>query len=69
MIALDEPTHHLDADGISDLIEALKTFATEQKKAVWLIDHHTLDFGGFDGVIKVVKDEDGVSHLEELGEV
>lgn len=69
MIALDEPTHHLDADGISDLIEALKTFASEQQKAVWLIDHHTLDFGGFDGVIKVVKDEDGVSHLEELGEV
>jgi len=66
MIALDEPTHHLDADGISDLIEALKTFAHEQQKAVWLIDHHTLDF---DGVIKVVKDEDGVSHLEELGEV
>lgn len=66
LLALDEPTHHLDSDGIADLIESLRTFAKEQERCVWLIDHHTLDFGGFDGVIKVVKDEDGVSYLQEV---
>jgi DNA repair exonuclease SbcCD ATPase subunit len=57
---LDEPTHHLSQEGIEDLIECLKTRARELNRRIYLIDHHALPLGSFDGSITVVRSQDGV---------
>jgi len=56
----DEPTQWLSEKGIDDLLEILYDRARDTGKKLFMIDHrdfHT--FGGFDGFIKVVKDEEG----------
>lgn len=57
---LDEPTTHLSQEGIEDLIECLKTRARELNRRIYLIDHHALPLGSFDGSITVVRSPDGV---------
>jgi chromosome segregation ATPase len=57
---LDEPTHHLSAEGIDDLLSCLKDRAIEHGRRIYVIDHHMLDKGAFDGTITVVKDKQGV---------
>lgn len=59
----DEPSHHLSGRGIDYLLAALETRSQRLRKQVWLIDHHTLEYGGFTAVTNVVMDKDG-SHLE-----
>jgi energy-coupling factor transporter ATP-binding protein EcfA2 len=59
----DEPTHHVSARGIDDVLDCLAQRAQVEKKQVWLIDHHTLEYGGFAGVVNVTMKQDG-SHLE-----
>ncbi len=49
----DEPTKGLSPRGVATLIEMLHERAIEQGKAIFLVDHHALDTGLFDGVLKV----------------
>ena len=57
---LDEPTVHLSSEGIEDMIECLKTRAHELNRRIYLIDHHALPLGNFDGIITVVRSPEGV---------
>ena len=57
----DEPFNCLSGTGHDDALELLYEQAHGQGKQVWLIDHHSVDFG-FDGVLTVVKNHSG-SHL------
>ena len=53
MEVYDEPTKGLSPRGVATLIEMLHDRAIEQGKAIFLVDHHALDTGLFDGVLKV----------------
>lgn len=55
----DEPTAHLSERGIQDLLGVLEQRAEERERAVWLVDHHVLDWGGFAKTLTVVKTEQG----------
>ena len=55
----DEPCQWLSQDGISSLLSALKQRSLRTGKVVWIVDHRSLHFGGFDGVAMAVKDEHG----------
>lgn len=59
----DEPSEHLSAEGLLDLAETLAARAEDQNKRIFLIDHHVIDFGGFSGVIRIIKDGKG-AHFE-----
>lgn len=56
---LDEPTRGLSAQGVEDLLEHLRTRALELGRAIYFVDHHSLDKGMFDGVLMVQKDKSG----------
>ena len=58
----DEPTAHLNPQGVSDLLEFLRTRARVENKRIFIVDHRSLDSGLFDGVLTVTRDESG-SHL------
>lgn len=51
----DEPSTWLSEAGIQDLLAALEDRARSKGKVIILADHRALDFGGFRGVIQVVK--------------
>lgn len=55
----DEPTRGLSPDGISDLLECLADRARETGRTIWLIDHHSIDRGAFDGTVLVEKTDEG----------
>ena len=58
----DEPTQYLSEAGIEDLLAVLQDRTEGSSKKLFIIDHrdfHT--FGGFDGFIKVIKDEEGTT--------
>ncbi|MCK5600733.1 AAA family ATPase [Candidatus Pacearchaeota archaeon] len=59
----DEPTQHLSPEGIDDLVTSLKQRAMDQNKVIYFVDHHTLEHGGFDKMINIVKTAEG-SHIE-----
>lgn len=59
----DEPSRHLSQAGMQDLVETLADRAEDTGRRVLVIDHNTLDSGGFKDVITVVKDASG-SHFE-----
>lgn len=61
-LIVDEPTTHLNSQGIVDLLDSLSSIPDKQ---IWVIDHHSLDWGGFSGYLKLVKDSDG-SRIEEF---
>lgn len=56
---LDEPTAGMSPQGIEDLLDALVTRATRENRCIWLVDHHSLAYGGFAGITTVIKDENG----------
>lgn len=56
---LDEPSKGLSPSGIEDLIEHLRDRALELGRAIYFIDHHSLDKGAFDGVMEVTKSKKG----------
>jgi len=62
----DEPTQHLSPEGIDSLLSALNSRARQTDKRIWLVDHHTLDYGDFTGHFLVNKDDIGRSMLCEL---
>ena len=53
----DEPTAHLDEDGVKDLIAYFSSRA--DRRQIWLVDHRSLDSGAFDASLTVIKDEKG----------
>jgi DNA repair exonuclease SbcCD ATPase subunit len=57
----DEPTTHLNADGVDDLIRLLGERA--EQRAVYLVDHRTLDQGIFAGTVTITKDSDGLCRI------
>lgn len=59
----DEPTQHLSPQGIDSLLEALRVRALETGKRIWLVDHHTLDYGDFTSTAIVSKDASGRSSV------
>lgn len=57
----DEPTQHLSPEGIDNLLETLRLRALKTDKRIWLVDHHTLDYGDFSGHSIASKGSDGRS--------
>jgi len=55
----DEPTAHLSADGVSDLLSLLDSRAQQRDTAVLLADHQVLDYGGFARIVEVIKTQHG----------
>ncbi len=51
----DEFSQHMSAIGIEDTLELLHARAHDLERKIWIVDHHSLDFGGFTGVLKAVK--------------
>lgn len=60
----DEPTDGMSSQGITDLLNSLKERAQREQRQIWVVDHHALGYGAFDGVYTVVKDATG-SHVEQ----
>jgi len=58
---LDEPTRGLSPEGISDLLAMLRERALELGRAIYLVDHHSMDRGAFDGTLMVTKRKKGSS--------
>lgn len=59
----DEPTQHLSPEGIDSLLEALYNRSIQTGKRIWLVDHHTLDYGNFVGHVIANKDSEGRSSI------
>lgn len=57
--AWDEPTGGMSPQGIADLLRALEQRAITEQRQVWIIDHHSLSFGGFAGSAGVIKTKSG----------
>ena len=62
LLALDEPTQHLGAEGIDDLVTLLGDLARKADKQIWLIDHRTMNGGLFTDTLTITKTGSG-SHL------
>lgn len=56
---LDEPTKGLNPRGVDDLLEHLSDRARELGRAIYFVDHHSLDKGAFDGTLLVTKTSKG----------
>lgn len=59
----DEPSQWLSGSGIADLLQVLADRAARLKKVILLADHRSLEFGGFAGTIRLVKDRAGTRIL------
>lgn len=59
MEVLDEPTQHLSAEGVRDLADFLQSRAKELERAIFYVDHQSVDSARFDSVTTVVKDSKG----------
>ena len=55
----DEPSTWMTEAGIQDLLVVLADRAQRFQRVILLADHRVLDFGGFAGVINIVKSRDG----------
>lgn len=55
----DEPTAGLSPGGVDDLLEALRERAINEGREVWIVDHRTHAFGGFDGGATIIKTPSG----------
>lgn len=67
MFVLDEPTAGLSREGIEELLQALYEYAHEEKKKVWLIDHHSFQFSGFSATFVATK-RNGASTIQQQEE-
>lgn len=56
---LDEPSAHMSPAGVEHLLSCLRERALRLGRAVWVVEHHSLDSGQFDGVVTVTHDEEG----------
>ena len=55
----DEPSTWLSSKGITDLLDTLSSRAQSLGKSIWVVDHRSLEYGGFTKVLKVVKTVQG----------
>lgn len=55
----DEPTQFLSPQGVTDLLDGLAVRAQSEQRQIWVVDHRSLGYGAFDGVVTVVKDRKG----------
>jgi DNA repair exonuclease SbcCD ATPase subunit len=60
----DEPTQHLSQQGVEDLLDHLHARSREERKQIWIVDHHVLQYP-FDGVLLVQKTAEG-SRMEMI---
>lgn len=60
----DEPTVGMSPRGISDLLDTLSIRARDEQRVIFVVDHTLLGYGGFDGVVTVIKDKHG-SRIEQ----
>lgn len=60
----DEPTDGLSQAGVDDLLETLHRRSHQLQRQIWVVDHKSLQFGGFEKITTVVKDGSG-SWIEE----
>lgn len=60
----DEPTAHLSAQGIVDLLDCLKERSQAGNRSVWLIDHKSLEYGEFDLTYCITKKDQVGSVIE-----
>lgn len=61
----DEPTQHLSAEGIDDLISFFKARSRKLGMQLWMIDHRSLNHGQFDRRYRVTKTKSG-SEITQL---
>ena len=61
----DEPTQGLSAQGVTDLLDCLAARAIAEGRQIWVVDHHSLGYGSFDGVTTIYKTGEG-SFVEGL---
>lgn len=61
----DEPTQHLNATGVEDLLGFFRDRAESTGRQIFLVDHRSLDQGLFDGEYRVTKTRKG-STIERL---
>lgn len=61
----DEPTSFMSQEGIEDLLELLRDRALLKQKCIYIIDHHSVSFGGFEGVITIQRDNLGSRIVEK----
>ena len=64
----DEPSRSLSPQGVEDLLESLRSRAETIKKQIWLTDHSTIQFSGFDAIWTAIKDENGSRIEKQLQE-
>lgn len=57
----DEPTAFLSEEGVTDLLNALSTRAHREQRVVFVVDHRSLSYGAFDGVVTAVKSAKGTT--------
>jgi len=62
LLVMDEPSTHMNEEGVKDLMDTLKNFASENEKRIWVIDH-SLPSYPYSGTVLVKRTEEG-SHLE-----
>jgi DNA repair exonuclease SbcCD ATPase subunit len=55
----DEPSSHLSEEGINDLLDTLRQRAVSTERRIWVVEHHSLDYGEFAGVLTAVKAGEG----------
>lgn len=59
----DEPTNGVSPRGVIDLMESLSQRARDEQRTIFVVDHRSLGFAGFDGTVTVLKDKQG-SYVE-----
>lgn len=60
----DEPTAGLTQQGITDLLDALSERAQAEQRPIWVVDHHSLGYGGFEATCTVIKEKGTGSRIE-----
>lgn len=65
---IDEPSEHMSAEGIEDMIETLYQRAYDEEKQIWLVDHNTVEFAGFSGMLTAEMDSKGKATLNYQGQ-
>lgn len=63
VLLLDEPSAHLDTEGMSDVLDALQYYAQHTNRQIWLIDHRSYDYAEFLDTVLVRKDRTGNSTI------
>lgn len=58
-LVADEPSRHMNKEGIEDMVELLSNRAKELNKQIFLTDHTVLESGKFKSTITIIKTKEG----------